>query len=167
MTRNRLKSDNRRGVATVEFAIVLPLLFTLMVGIWEVARMVDVQQILTSAAREGGRQAVAGQMTNANVIRVVLHHLNNEGIQVTDGNDNPLPGVVVNIQNNTSPGLDASQANQLDYLTISVTLPFRYFRWSTLNYFAPAGANLNATVGWYSVKDITFTISQTIPNQPQ
>src|SRR5262249_24204281 len=47
----------RRAVAAVEFAIVAPLLFGLLLGVWEIGRLVQVQQIISTAAREGGRVA--------------------------------------------------------------------------------------------------------------
>ena len=56
---NRFK--NRRGAVAVEAAMTLPLLLTLMLGVWEVGRMIQVQQILVNAAREGARLAGGGR----------------------------------------------------------------------------------------------------------
>ena len=47
----------RRGVAAVEFAIVAPVFFFLVLGLVEIGRMVMLQQALTNAAREGCRTA--------------------------------------------------------------------------------------------------------------
>lgn len=167
MIRNNQPIRHRRGTAAVEMALLLPVLLTLLAGIWEVARLVQVQEILASAAREAGRQAATGQMTNANVKKVALHHINNEGIQVTDGSDNPLTGVVVTVTDNTSTGTDASQANKLDALTISVTVPYTLVQWSNLNKFASSGTTINATVKWYSMNNAAFNVDQTIPAIPQ
>ena len=52
----------RRGVAAVEAALLLPLALLLMLGTWEVGRMVEVSQILNNAAREGGRSASTGSV---------------------------------------------------------------------------------------------------------
>src|SRR5438093_1490490 len=49
---------SRQGTATVEFAIVAPLLVFLMLGMVEYGRLVMVQQMLTNAAREGARVAI-------------------------------------------------------------------------------------------------------------
>ena len=160
-------TGRRRGAAAVEFAMLLPLFLTLIMGIWEVGRVVQVQQVLLSAAREGGRQASTGLMTNAQVQQVVLNHLTNEGIQVTDAQNNPLPGVAVTVQDVTSPGQDASTANQLDYVTISVALPYTKVRWTTLTQFVDPTTQLYATVGWYSMKNSPLSVSQTIPGAPQ
>jgi Flp pilus assembly protein TadG len=49
-----------RGQALVEFALVIPLLLLLMVGIMEFSRAWMTQNILTGAAREGARAAAVG-----------------------------------------------------------------------------------------------------------
>jgi Flp pilus assembly pilin Flp len=49
---------DRRGAAAVEFAIVLPLLMVLLLGIFEFGRLWSVNQVVTDAAREGARRAV-------------------------------------------------------------------------------------------------------------
>lgn len=48
--------SGRPGTAAVEFAVVLPLLFILLFGLWEVGRIVEVQQVAWNAAREGARR---------------------------------------------------------------------------------------------------------------
>ena len=48
----------RRGAAIVEFAVVLPLLLTLLFGIIDFGWVFLVRQTLTNAAREGARVAV-------------------------------------------------------------------------------------------------------------
>jgi Flp pilus assembly protein TadG len=57
-----VKRANRKGeagTAVVEAALTLLLFFTLLLGIMEGARFLNVQQTLTNAAREGARVAVA------------------------------------------------------------------------------------------------------------
>lgn len=50
-----MTQQSERGAAAVEFAIVLPLLLTLLLGIVEFSRAFNAQVTLTSAAREGVR----------------------------------------------------------------------------------------------------------------
>ena len=59
------------GQALVEIAIALPILLALLVGIFEFARAYNVQQIITSAAREGAREGVLPTATAALVDSVV------------------------------------------------------------------------------------------------
>jgi len=54
----------RRGATVVEFAVVAPVLFLLLFGLFEFARMLMVQQALTNAAREGCRKAVLATTTS-------------------------------------------------------------------------------------------------------
>jgi len=56
----------RRGAATVEFALVAPLLFLLILGMMEFGRVMMVQNLLDNAARNGCREGViAGTDDNA------------------------------------------------------------------------------------------------------
>ena len=52
------KSDER-GVTLVESAIVLLMFFTLLLGVMEAGRFLNTRQVLTNAAREGARFAIA------------------------------------------------------------------------------------------------------------
>jgi Flp pilus assembly protein TadG len=52
------RGDRRRGAAVVEFAVVLPLLLTILFGIIEYGWVFMVRQTLQTAAREGCRLAV-------------------------------------------------------------------------------------------------------------
>ena len=57
---------SRRGSAVVELAIVAPVFFAFTLGMIDVGRGETVQQILTTATREGARQAVLdGAMQSA------------------------------------------------------------------------------------------------------
>ena len=49
---------NRQGAAAVEFALVAPLFFAMIIGMIEAGRAIMVQQIITNASREGAREAV-------------------------------------------------------------------------------------------------------------
>jgi Flp pilus assembly protein TadG len=56
---NRQNNASDRGTAIVEAAIVLPIFLMLLFGIFEATRFVNTKQVLTNAAREGARMAVA------------------------------------------------------------------------------------------------------------
>ena len=53
------KPNAERGVAIVEAALTLLLLFIFLFGLMEVSLLISVQQALTNAAREGARARVA------------------------------------------------------------------------------------------------------------
>ena len=70
----------RSGAATVEFAIIAPLLFMLVMGLFEFGRMMMVQEILTNGAREGARKAALPGATSSDVTGVVNTYLSATGI---------------------------------------------------------------------------------------
>ena len=54
----KLRMRNERGQATVEFALILPLLLFLLLGIIELAKAWNLSQVATDAVREGTRRCV-------------------------------------------------------------------------------------------------------------
>jgi Flp pilus assembly protein TadG len=68
-------ANDRRGASAVEFAIVAPVFFLVVLGIIEFGRMVMVQQVITNAAREGARIAVLDSATTARVTTRVNDYL--------------------------------------------------------------------------------------------
>ncbi|WP_435011139.1 TadE/TadG family type IV pilus assembly protein [Tundrisphaera lichenicola] len=157
MRREIRPTRRRRGAVAVELAlsmvlVILPMLF----GIWEIGCLLDAQQTLTSAVREGGRQAASGAMTNAQVRQVVLQYLSNAGVSTTN--------VVVTVTN-TGSGTDVSLATQLDPIIVSATLPFANVDWSSTGQFVPRTATLTASCQWYSAKDIPYASPPAAPLQ--
>lgn len=58
---------NRKGQALVEFALVLPLVLLLVVGMLEFARAWNLHQTMTDAVREGARRALVADSPPAPV----------------------------------------------------------------------------------------------------
>src|SRR5262249_41698284 len=78
------KTRRRGGAAAVELAIILPtVLVPTLFGIWEVGRLVQIQQIVANAAREGGRQASTGKYTETDVRDDIKTYLSNAGLDTT------------------------------------------------------------------------------------
>jgi Flp pilus assembly protein TadG len=53
----------RQGAAVVEFAVVAPVFFLLVIGMIEFGRAIMVQQVMTNASREGARVGVLDSAT--------------------------------------------------------------------------------------------------------
>lgn len=124
----------RRGAAAVEFAIVAPLFFMLVLGMIEIGRMVMVQQILTNASREGARVAVLdpppGGTTRTDVENKVNSYLaaaNIHGATVTTIPDEP------------------STATYGQPVTVTVSVPTSAISWIPRPVYVVGDKNLQAT----------------------
>ncbi len=145
----RRGSSRRRGAAAVEFAVLVSIILVpVLLGMWEVGRMVEAQQLLHNAAREGARRAASGKMTNSEVTTVVLQYLQNAGL--------PTANATVTVQNlGPSSATDVSNAIQMDRLRITVTVPFADLRWTALNQITPFTA-LTGEAEWRCLRDRDF-----------
>jgi len=61
--------NNNRGQALVEFALVLPVLMLLIIGMMEFGLIIHQYMVVTEAAREGARSAAVGN-SNTTIISV-------------------------------------------------------------------------------------------------
>ncbi|MHB9145145.1 MAG: TadE/TadG family type IV pilus assembly protein [Symbiobacteriia bacterium] len=68
---SRRLSRDERGQSLVEFALVVPLLLLLVIGIMEFGRAYSANLALQNAAREGARLAITGA-TDANITQRVV-----------------------------------------------------------------------------------------------
>jgi len=74
------RHGRRRGTAAVEFALIAPIFFTVILAIIEFGRMMMVQQILVNAAREGARASVLPSETDSQVSTVVTNYMSAAGV---------------------------------------------------------------------------------------
>lgn len=110
----------RRGSAVAEFAVVAPLLFLLLFGMFEFGRLVMVQQILTNASREGARRGILEQSTTAEVETVVTDYLSGSSI----------PGATVAVSPSPLSGVGFG-----DPVTVTVSVPFDQVSWVPAPWF--------------------------------
>ena len=103
---------SRRGQAAVEFALVLPFLLIMLVGIIEFGRAWNEHQVITDAAREAARKgAIAdGTVTEAMIIQTATDAMERAGIN-TDS------AVVV---------ADNWDGDPNEPITVSIDLPYRF-----------------------------------------
>jgi Flp pilus assembly protein TadG len=77
--RATVRSDER-GAVIVEFAVTLPLLLLVLVGILDFGFVFQQYEVMTNAAREGARMAVLPGYANTDVQNRVAIYLTNAGI---------------------------------------------------------------------------------------
>lgn len=110
LNRRTRRAGKRRGVATVEFAIVLPVLMLLTLGTIDVCSVIFLRESATLAAYEGARQGVGRGNTNADVIARVQQFLNERDINYG-----------ANVCEISSPGF--ANAETLENVTVTVNIP--------------------------------------------
>jgi Flp pilus assembly protein TadG len=160
MIRTNRMPRRRSAAATAELAIVLVFIFMpFSLGMWEGARLVEVQQIVANGAREGGRQASTGQSTNDSVQRAVCTYLKNAGLP----DYTPVRATVVTVNNITHPGVDCTAATDLDRIQITVTIPFKDVRWINLYLITDTTTQVTFTATWTSMRDLDYPT----PTPPQ
>jgi Flp pilus assembly protein TadG len=105
----RRNRRQRKGVAAVEFAIVAPVFFLMVIGIIEIGRAMMVQQVLINASRVGARRAVMLSSSEQAVIDAVKEYAAGVGVRGVTVSVSPNPatastGEAVTV--NTSIGFD-------------------------------------------------------------
>ncbi len=119
------RSPNRRGVAATEFAVCLPVILLLVLGMIETCSMIFVRQSLAIAAYEGAHTAVQAQATAADVRATCVGILR----------DRRITAATVTITPNNLAGTPPG-----NFMTVHVTcpsdqnglLPLRFFRGKSL-----------------------------------
>lgn len=124
----------RRGAATVEMAIVLPIFFMVVMGIVEFGRAMMVGQLITNAARHGAREAALDGATNATVTSSVKSFVASSVgmassdvtvvIAVDPGTGNPDPNDIL------------SDAQPKDVCKVTVKVPYNKIGYVAGRYLA-------------------------------
>jgi Flp pilus assembly protein TadG len=161
------RSHERRGAVAVEAAICLTLLVILMLGLWEVGRLVQVNQILNNAAREGARLAAGGYVnsvgvTNAQVQQAVKDYMTSAGLPSA-----AVTGSTVTLTCLSSPTWsNPSAALPLDQFRVTVTVPsgtaFNSLKWNLLGSMTSL-TSMTVSVRWQSLNNAVITVPTNLP----
>jgi Flp pilus assembly protein TadG len=111
----------RRGATAVEFALVAPLFFVLVLGIIEFGRAFMVIELLNEAARQGCRQAIIEGTSSAQIKQTATNFLTSVGIN----------GEVAGVSVNDAPVDTVEAQNMPAYteMTVMVTVPVNSVTW--------------------------------------
>ncbi|MBM3983693.1 MAG: pilus assembly protein [Planctomycetes bacterium] len=182
----------RKGVAAIELAFVTMLLvIPLMIGIWEVGRLVQVQQIVSNSAREAARLSAQAftisssgtttqiQVTGgaANIRDAVYDYLYAAGLtnlQVSDVTvafafTTPRTTDYVPLASDptgTSWPAGSYPTNPCfgekgQIFTVTVTIPWNKVRWVNLGLVNPT--TVTFTVTWQMLTDERFQVNDQLP----
>lgn len=175
--RTKCRRNCREGLAAVELAVVSPLLVLLLMGTWELGRLVQVYQILNSAVREGARIAAQGQIINLkgsytqisvntgspNVYEAVENTLKAAGINTAAFDTSKVTFTFLSdtgtpVASPTQPwqGLKGQR------FRITATLPYSSFRWTTLNLLNVT--QIQVSFDWACLVDDPFNVDTNLPS---
>ena len=115
------QKNNQNGAAAVEFAIVLPLLVTLVFGIIEFSILFYNKAMITNASREGARAGIVyaypNRMSDAEIESVVDTYCGNN--LITFGSGTHTPSVTVTRSGNeTGDDLTVTVGYHYDFLVL-------------------------------------------------
>jgi hypothetical protein len=156
------RGSERRGVAVVELAFLLPIMLTILIGMWDLGQLVRGLQILSIAARDAGRTAAAGTKNSTQIGNAVTLMVSQNGVPAAD--------VDFTYANITQPGVEPNAATQGDLLNITITIPFtslklasgvsmgKFVMWRQTN-------DISFQSQWMSMRDLPVTISTSIPKE--
>jgi Flp pilus assembly protein TadG len=177
MTRRVPHSQSRPGVAALEVAVVTAfLLVPLIIGVWEVGRLVQVKQVVSNSAREGARRAAQGYTVNSTGSPTQIT-VSSGSMSVTDAvYDYLLAAGLTNLQRSDltvsfqflAPCSDGTtptepyQGEKGQPFSVTVTIPWDKVRWVNLGVLKPT--QVTFTVTWRMLIDDKFTIDPTLPS---
>ena len=118
---------NEQGAEVVEAALVLPLLLTLLIGVFWAARAYNIYETITRAAREGARVAVVptcatcgNSFPAASAVQTAVNNvLTSAGMNTSGG------GITINIQQHQQLNLDPNNPTAA-WTIVSITYPFQF-----------------------------------------
>jgi Flp pilus assembly protein TadG len=120
-------SVNRRGAIALEFAIVLPILLIVILGMIECGRAIMAIQLVSNVARAGAREASLEDSSNIEVEELVTRLCTTQ-LHV-DPDDITVGITTTTGAGDEDPGGDVGSAQPGDLCEVSVSLPFRSVSW--------------------------------------
>jgi hypothetical protein len=172
----RRQTRSRKGVAAVEVAVIATfLLVPLMIGIWEVGRMIQVQQIVANSAREGARLAAQGFTVNSvgsptqvmvnsgtpNVTSVVYGYLLAAGLTNLQQTDVTVTVQFLTPKSDGTTPTEPYQAEKGEVFSVTVSIPWDNVKWVNLGIIRPT--TITFTVVWRMMTDDPFVVNTTLP----
>ena len=142
--RRPLTNHAPRGIASVEAAIILPIIVVLVFGFVEIGFYVNCHHLLQDAARQGARAAVRHENSNSQVEAAVLDAISNGSSVVPQT-------VTVRISKLDSNGDEQYQVMSLsdnengEPIRITVTVDYSQFN-SPSNFFGLANQSVACSV---------------------
>lgn len=111
----------RRGATLVEFALVVPVFFIIVLGIFEIGRVCMVTELLTEAARRACRQGVIEGTGSSTIQSTATDYLTSVGISGETAS--------VYVNDALAGSSDVSSMPAYTEITVVVTVPVANVTW--------------------------------------
>lgn len=171
------RPPRRSAVAAVELAVVAAfLLVPLIIGVWEVGRLVQVQQLVSNSAREGARLASQGYTVNAsgtptevtvasgpvNITDAVYQFLLAAGLTNLQKSDIQVDFAFTAPNSGGTTPAEPYLGEKGQPFRVTVTIKsWAKVRWIDMGILRPA--DVTFTANWQMLVDDKFTVNQTLP----
>jgi Flp pilus assembly protein TadG len=123
LPRSPVRRKKRAGGAAVELAILAPILAGVVIGMFQMSRIVMIKEVLCDAARKGCRTGIYPNRANADITADVNNIL-------TDNNLTSSNATITILVNGNA--VDASTAKQNDQISVKVSFPLTKVGWLPL-----------------------------------
>ncbi len=125
------RASARSGVAVVEMAFVVIALTVLVLGMFEMARGLQVRQILTDAARKGCRTGILRQYGNSDISNDATNIMTDNGFTSSQFNPPTTGSITITVTDPNGTTLsDALDAPPGSKISVQVSIPSSSIRWS-------------------------------------
>ena len=145
-----------------------------LTGVWELGRIIQVQQILNNAARDGARIAAQGQIVNLtgsyteiyfssgtpNIQTTIQEYLYANGITNQTGLQITFQFLNDDLTVNSSI-TDPYQGPKNQKFLVSVTIPYNNVRWTNMSLINPT--SVSGQCIFQMMVDDPFTLNTTVP----
>jgi Flp pilus assembly protein TadG len=181
--------SRRRGTAAIEAACCMPVIALLMLGLWEVGRIVEVSNVMWNGAREAARDASTGGDNLKTVATNLAGYLQAaEPTAFRQGDAWTLQAPTISLPSNstgytcwdttanvelftisftdvTTPSVtDPTSMSKLDVFQIGISVPYSTVGWTAVPLIT-GETRFSVTVTWACMLDSPFTITGYLPAQ--
>jgi len=167
------RQHRSRGAAVIELAVVLPLMLTILVGIWEIGRLIQIQQMMHCATRDAARLAAQAFVVNTNgestkigyatgspnLDATIRSYLYIAGIRNQTGLKTSF--AFVNADGTLDSTREPWQGRKNERFRVTIALPYDNVRWTSLGLVDPK--TVTVSLDWQMLVDDPFTLDTALP----
>jgi Flp pilus assembly protein TadG len=138
------QARRRSGIASAEFALLVPFLVMIVMGMLELGRAMMVKTILSDAAHKACRTGIKRDKGNSDITSEAINVMNDNGFGSSKFNPNSLGTITITVTDPNGNKLDDSlDAPSESIVSVQVSIPVSSTTWVTPFYLG-SGATLES-----------------------